>query len=126
MIYDVCALTGDYRSATFGRFDAALEGMARVRSLLRNPVYGVLGNHDTILMVPELEEMGIRMLLNECEKICAGIKRSIWPVSTTRTIIDSTISKRLRPKFLTTDSHSFCHTRQKSTARLHMLVSICF
>jgi hypothetical protein len=28
-------------------------------------VYGVLGNHDSIRMVPELEDMGIRMLLNE-------------------------------------------------------------
>lgn len=72
MIYDVCVLTGDYRSATFGRFNAALEGMAQVRSFLKNPVYGVLGNHDTILMVPGLEEMGIRMLLNECEEILRG------------------------------------------------------
>ena len=123
MTYDVCVLTGDYRSATFGPFDAALEGLARVRSHLRNPVYrllklvfggslratsiqsahnrrknnslpailrieccsssfasvgfsatcyGVLGNHDTIRMVPELEEMGIRMLLNECEEILRG------------------------------------------------------
>jgi hypothetical protein len=31
--------------------------------------YGVLGNHDTIRMLPRLEEMGIRMLLNECETI---------------------------------------------------------
>ena len=46
--------------------------MARVRSHLKNPVYGVLGNHDTIRMVPELEDMGIRMLLNECEKILRG------------------------------------------------------
>ena len=72
MIYDVCVLTGDYRSATFGPFDAALEGLERVRSHLKNPVYGVLGNHDTIRMVPGLEEMGIRMLLNECEKILRG------------------------------------------------------
>jgi uncharacterized protein len=32
----------------------------------------VLGNHDTIHMVPGLEEMGIRMLLNECEPIVRG------------------------------------------------------
>jgi len=32
-------------------------------------VYGVLGNHDTICMTPGLEQMGIRMLLNECEAI---------------------------------------------------------
>jgi uncharacterized protein len=72
MSYDVCVLTGDYRGATFGPFDAALEGLARVRSRLKGPVYGVLGNHDTIRMVPGLEEMGIRILLNECEAISRG------------------------------------------------------
>jgi predicted MPP superfamily phosphohydrolase len=40
--------------------------MARLREALKGPVYGVLGNHDTIRMVPDLEGMGIRMLLNEC------------------------------------------------------------
>jgi predicted MPP superfamily phosphohydrolase len=72
LTYDVCVLTGDYRGATFGPFDAALDGLARVRSYLKDPVYGVLGNHDTIRMVPGLEEMGIRMLLNECEPILRG------------------------------------------------------
>jgi predicted MPP superfamily phosphohydrolase len=70
--YDVCVLTGDYRGPTFGPFDAALESLARVRSHLKGPLYGVLGNHDTIRMVPELEEMGIRILLNECEAISRG------------------------------------------------------
>jgi predicted MPP superfamily phosphohydrolase len=72
LTYDVCVLTGDYRAATFGPFDAALDGLARVRSHLKDPVYGVLGNHDTIRMVPGLEEMGVRMLLNECEHILRG------------------------------------------------------
>ncbi len=72
LTYDVCVLTGDYRGATFGPFEAALDGLARVRSHLKDPVYGVLGNHDTIRMVPGLEEMGIRMLLNECEHILRG------------------------------------------------------
>jgi predicted MPP superfamily phosphohydrolase len=72
MSYDVCVLTGDYRGATSGPFDAALDGLARVRSRLKGPVYGVLGNHDTIRMVPGLEDMGIRMLLNECEPITRG------------------------------------------------------
>jgi uncharacterized protein len=70
--YDLCVLTGDYRGATFGKFDEAL---ARIRSVLarvKRPVYGVLGNHDTIRMVPDLEAMGIRMLLNECEPIMRG------------------------------------------------------
>ena len=63
--YDVCVLTGDYRARTFGPFDRALEGLERVRAHIRSPVYGVLGNHDTIRMVPGMEAMGIRMLLNE-------------------------------------------------------------
>jgi uncharacterized protein len=67
--YDVCVLTGDYRGATFGPSDAALAAVQRLRAGLREPIYGVLGNHDTIRMVPALEEMGIRMLLNECESI---------------------------------------------------------
>jgi len=70
--YDICVLTGDFRGKTFGPFDATLDGLARVRSRLTGPVYGVLGNHDTIRMVPGLEAMGIRMLLNECEQIARG------------------------------------------------------
>ena len=67
--YDVCVLTGDYRGATFGQFDAALARMRLVLERIKQPVYGVLGNHDTIRMVPDLKAMGIRMLLNECETI---------------------------------------------------------
>jgi hypothetical protein len=63
--YDLCVLTGDYRAQTFGAYEPAVAGMARVCSALKRPIYGVLGNHDTIRMVPELEDMGIRMLLNE-------------------------------------------------------------
>jgi len=69
MQYDLCVLTGDYRGKTSGPFEAALESVARVRAHLKQPVYGVLGNHDTIQMVPAMEAMGIRMLLNECEVI---------------------------------------------------------
>jgi predicted MPP superfamily phosphohydrolase len=70
--YDICVITGDYRGATFGPFDDALEGMKRLRSQLGKMVYGVLGNHDMIRMVPGLEEMGIRILLNECDPISRG------------------------------------------------------
>jgi predicted MPP superfamily phosphohydrolase len=70
--YDICVLTGDYRGATFGPIDAAIDGMAQLCSHLKGPIYGVLGNHDSIRMVPALEDMGIKMLLNECEKISRG------------------------------------------------------
>ena len=69
MQYDVCVLTGDYRGRTFGPFQPALDGVARVGTHLKHPIYAVLGNHDTIQMVPGLEAMGIRVLLNECETI---------------------------------------------------------
>lgn len=63
--YDLCVLTGDFRGETFGPYEAALDGMRKVRPHLQGEIYAVLGNHDTICMVPGLEDMGIRMLLNE-------------------------------------------------------------
>ena len=63
--YDLCILTGDYRAKTWGPHEAAISGVARVRAAVRGEVYGVLGNHDTILMVPALEAVGITMLINE-------------------------------------------------------------
>ena len=70
--YDLCVLTGDYRGKNCGPFEATLDGVARVRAHLKGSVYGVLGDHDTIQMVPGLEAMGIRMLLNESEVIVRG------------------------------------------------------
>lgn len=63
--YDACVMTGDYRAQTSGSPDAALAGMARIRDSLRGPLYGVLGNHDCAAMVPALEALGIRLLMNE-------------------------------------------------------------
>jgi predicted MPP superfamily phosphohydrolase len=73
--YDICILTGDYRALTFGPYTECLEGMAAIREALRGPVYGVLGNHDTIRMVPGLEAMGITMLLNERAILTRGDER---------------------------------------------------
>jgi predicted MPP superfamily phosphohydrolase len=63
--YDLCVLTGDFRAETYGPYEATLEGMQQVCNHLQGDVYGVLGNHDTICMVPGLESMGVNMLLNE-------------------------------------------------------------
>lgn len=67
--YDLCVLTGDYRDLTFGPFDRMLAGIAELSALIKTPIYGVLGNHDSILMLPGLERLGIRILLNESETI---------------------------------------------------------
>ena len=73
--YDLCALTGDYRAWTFGPIDRAMAGMRSLLTVLRQPVYGVLGNHDSIRMVPDLEDMGVRMLLNEMVPLERGGER---------------------------------------------------
>src|SRR5262249_53908011 len=67
--YDLCVLTGDYRGQSFGSYKATLAGMSQICAELTKPTYGVLGNHDTVRMLPGLEEMGVRMLLNEHEII---------------------------------------------------------
>ncbi|MGB5473302.1 MAG: metallophosphoesterase [Gammaproteobacteria bacterium] len=63
--YDLCVLTGDYRAETWGPYDDALAGLRQVRAQLGGTVYGILGNHDSICMLPAMEDMGIRVLLNE-------------------------------------------------------------
>ncbi len=63
--YDLCVITGDYRSETFGPYGAAITEAARVMKVLKQPCYGILGNHDSLGMTPFLEALGLRMLLNE-------------------------------------------------------------
>ena len=66
---DICVLTGDYRGKTFGSFETSLALMKDVCARIKRPLYGILGNHDSIRMTPALEAMGIRMLFNEHEPI---------------------------------------------------------
>lgn len=73
--YDLCVLTGDFRFLTAGPVEDAIAGMRRLRTNLAGEVYAVLGNHDSITMVPALEAMGIRMLLNESLAVERGGER---------------------------------------------------
>jgi predicted MPP superfamily phosphohydrolase len=70
--YDVCVLTGDYRAQTYGPFDPAINAMADLLEHVYAPVYAVLGNHDSVRMLPALEELGVRMLLNEAAQVRRG------------------------------------------------------
>jgi predicted MPP superfamily phosphohydrolase len=63
--YDLCVLTGDYRFRTFGDIGPALDGLRRLRAQLSGTAYAVLGNHDSVCMVPDMEQMGFHVLLNE-------------------------------------------------------------
>jgi uncharacterized protein len=73
--FDVCVLTGDYRGKTFGPFEEAMEALTSLRSGLGDRIYGVLGNHDSVRMIPSLEQMGVQMLLNESVTISRGNQR---------------------------------------------------
>lgn len=63
--YDICVITGDFNNLTVHKSGSAMTEMSQVRESLGENVYAVLGNHDSLLDVPFLEEMGIRVLLNE-------------------------------------------------------------
>ncbi|RCW73572.1 hypothetical protein DET61_102290 [Marinobacter nauticus] len=73
--YDLCVLTGDYRQRTWGPVDDALDGMARLRQAIHGDAYAVLGNHDSVRMVPALEDMGYRLLMNEMVPLERGDSR---------------------------------------------------
>ena len=69
--FDLCVITGDFRFLTFDDYENALIRMEELVGSLQceHGILGVLGNHDFIEMVPRLEDMGIRMLLNEAVPI---------------------------------------------------------
>lgn len=62
---DLTVLTGDFRYRTHGDWRPALERLERLRPQLPGEVYAILGNHDTVRMVPRIESLDIRLLMNE-------------------------------------------------------------
>ncbi len=63
--YDICVLTGDFRAATSGPHDLVVEEMGKIYPHIKAPCFAILGNHDFIEEVAELEALGINFLLNE-------------------------------------------------------------
>lgn len=72
MTYDAVILSGDYRVRTFGDIDVSMAGMRALRDELNQPIYAVLGNHDTIRMVPELESSGYQDITQRIGGIDTG------------------------------------------------------
>jgi len=62
--YDLCVLTGDY-SPGFTESPGLKSKMAQLQRSIRTETVAILGNHDSIFMVPWMEDLGIRFLLNE-------------------------------------------------------------
>ena len=124
--YDLCVLTGDYRAQTFGAYDPALAGMEKICSILKRPIYGVLGNHDTIRMVPGLEDMGIQMLLNENHAIERGDHRIyLAGIDDAHFYRVDNIEKAATGIPMQKDSRSSCRIPQRSISRLPTPISAC-
>ncbi len=69
---DLCVLTGDYRVRTYGPIDAVVGAFRRLKPHLPTPCYAVLGNHDCLAIAEVMEDLGIRVLLNESVSISNG------------------------------------------------------
>lgn len=63
--FDACVLTGDFRFHSFGPHQAVLDALEQLRPHLGEQVQAVLGNHDSIRMVPGMELRGFPVLMNE-------------------------------------------------------------
>ncbi len=64
---DLCLLGGDYRYCFAYPTRPFLKDLGGVISSIKAPmgIYGVLGNHDDLELIPALENLGIQMLTNE-------------------------------------------------------------
>jgi uncharacterized protein len=78
---DLCLLGGDIRMEMYGPVAPALRELRRLLAHVRtrHGILGVLGNHDCIEMVPEFEDAGVWMLINESQEIRVN-GESLWVV----------------------------------------------
>jgi predicted MPP superfamily phosphohydrolase len=78
---DLCVLTGDYRFEISGRCHAVYPRMRRILGSIRSRhgVVGILGNHDCADIAVELENVGVRMLINEAVAVGSPDSR-LWVI----------------------------------------------
>lgn len=64
---DLCLLGGDIRMKLYGSIAPCIRELKRVIPEIRahHGILGVLGNHDCIEMIPDFEEIGVIMLIND-------------------------------------------------------------
>lgn len=67
--YDICVNTGDFRNKTRDCYQHSMQATQRIAETIHTPHYTVLGNHDFIEKLGNLEAMGIQVLLNESSRI---------------------------------------------------------
>lgn len=78
---DICLLGGDFRFQMHGPIQPVLSIIKKMVSSIQTPlgVFSVLGNHDPVEIVPGLEKMGVRTLVNKSISIKI-LKDQIWLV----------------------------------------------
>ena len=76
---DLCLIGGDIRMEIYGDVEPSLRYLRHLVSHIhsKHGIFGVLGNHDCIEMVPDFEEVGVLMLVNDSQKI-EQHNESIW------------------------------------------------
>jgi len=76
---DLCVMTGDYRFAAAGPCENVYTRLETILESIdaRHGVLAILGNHDESAIAVELENLGVRMLINEAVEISRG-GDSLW------------------------------------------------
>jgi len=77
--FELCLIGGDLRMNTYGAIEPAI---VELRSMMESVVapygtFGVLGNHDCLEMLPDMEDARVIMLVNEAAPISRG-GSTIW------------------------------------------------
>ncbi len=64
---DICLIGGDIRMETYGSIAPCLRHLRRLVPQINSQhgIFAVLGNHDCIEMIPDLEDCGLTMLVND-------------------------------------------------------------
>jgi uncharacterized protein len=78
---DLCLIGGDIRMEVYGPVAPALRQLTRLLGQVVTPhgIFGVLGNHDCIEMLPDLEDAGLVMLVNDAHPLIREGER-LWLV----------------------------------------------
>lgn len=69
---DLTLITGDFRDRSYGPARDCLHLIQPIADAISSECYAVLGNHDSLGLVPGLETMGINVLLNESASVFIG------------------------------------------------------
>lgn len=126
--YDICVFTGDYRNLTHGPFTTVVDEMERIVRSLSAPAYAVLGNHDFVEIVDDLEAAGLRFLVNEGVEIeRRGARLALLGVDDANVYMTDNLPRAMEtvdsslPAVLL--SHSCCLYRRASALGVDLMLS---